>query len=257
MGMGSLTGKTALVTGGSRGIGRAAAERLAKEGALVAVHYGRNEAAAEEVVKAIRAEGGAAFAVKAELGVHGDAETLWSEFDRQALDHGAAAGLDILVNNAGVAPRASIEETTREVFDEVFAVNVRAPFFLTQQGLKRLRDGGRIINVSSGTARIAVPDALAYSMTKGAVEILTRTLAQAVGSRGITVNAVSPGITDTDMTAGMLHGDPAGARMAADMSALGRVGQPGDVADVIAFLASDASRWVTGQVVDASGGSRL
>ncbi|MFJ9121529.1 SDR family oxidoreductase [Streptomyces sp. NPDC102394] len=255
--MGSLTGKTALVTGGSRGIGRATAERLGREGALVAVHYGRNTAAADEVTAAIRAAGGAAFSVRAELGAIGDVETLWAEFDRQVLEHGDHAGLDILVNNAGITPRGHIEETTPEAFDEVFAVNVRAPFFLVQQGLKRLRDGGRIINVSSGATRIALTDIIAYSMTKGAIDTFTLTLAKAIGHRGITVNSVAPGIVDTDMNASWLRGNDAAEQSAADLSALGRVGRPTDVADVVAFLASDDSRWVTGQVIDATGGSQL
>ena len=255
--MGTLAGKTALVTGGSRGIGRATAERLGREGAVVAVHYGRNAGAAEEAVGAIRAAGGTAFAVHAELGQDGDVETLWAEFDRQVLKHCDRAGLDILVNNAGITPRGHIEETTPAVFDEVFAVNVRAPFFLVQQGLKRLRNGGRIINVSSGATRIALTDIIAYGMTKGAIDTFTRTLAKAMGDRGITVNAVAPGIIDTDLNASWLKGNEAAEQSAAQLSALGRVGRPEDVADVIAFLASDDARWVTGQVIDATGGSQL
>ncbi|QLI99659.1 SDR family oxidoreductase [Streptomyces sp. NEAU-sy36] len=255
--MGSLTGKTALVTGGSRGIGRATAERLGREGALVAVHYGRNASAAQEVVAAIRAAGGTAFAVRAELGTDGDVETLWAEFDRQVTEHGDGTGLDILVNNAGITPRGRIEEVTPAAFDEVFAVNVRAPFFLVQQGLERLRDGGRIINVSSGATRIALIDIIAYGMTKGAIDTFSLTLAKALGNRGITVNSVAPGIIDTDMNASWLRGDAAAEQSAAQLSALGRVGRPEDVADVVAFLASDDARWVTGQVIDATGGSQL
>lgn len=255
--MPSLVGRTALVTGGSRGIGRATAERLGRDGALVAVHYGRDAAAAEEVVGAIRAAGGAAFAVRAELGAGGDVEALWAEFDRQAAEHGDSTGLDILVNNAGITRRGHIEETTAEAFDEMFAVNVRAPFFLVQQGLKRLRDGGRIINISSGATRIALTEIIAYSMTKGAVDTFSLTLAKALGHRGITVNSVAPGVVDTDMNASWLRGNDVAEPSAAESSALGRVGRPGDVADVVAFLASDDARWVTGQVIDATGGSQL
>ncbi|MET8574064.1 MULTISPECIES: SDR family oxidoreductase [unclassified Streptomyces] len=255
--MGALAGKAALVTGGSRGIGRAIAQRLAGAGAVVAVHYGRDTAAAEETVGAIRAAGGTAFAVRAELGSPGDVETLWEGFDRQILEHSGDVGLDILVNNAGITPRGEIDQTTVEAFDEAVAVNMRAPFFLTQQGLKRLRDGGRIINVSSGATRIALTDIIAYAMTKGAVDAFTLTLAKALGGRGITVNAVAPGIIDTDMNAAWLRGNEAAEKAAADLSALGRVGRPEDVADVVAFLASDEARWVTGQVVDATGGSQL
>jgi NAD(P)-dependent dehydrogenase (short-subunit alcohol dehydrogenase family) len=255
--MGTLSGKKALVTGGARGIGRAVAERLGQEGALVAVHYGRDAAAAEETVAAVRARGGAAFALQARLGVPGDVETLWEGYDREVLEHADGAGLDILVNNAGISPRGEIEQTTPEMFDEVVAVNMRAPFFLVQQGLKRLRDGGRIVNVSSGATRVALTDIIAYAMTKGAVDTFTRTLAKALGPRGITVNAVAPGIVDTDMNASWLRGNEAARRSAAELSALGRVGRPQDVADVVAFLASDDARWVTGQVVDATGGAML
>lgn len=255
--MGTLTGRTALVTGGSRGIGRAIAERLGGDGALVAVHYGRNGRAADEVVGAVRARGGTAFAVHAELGGAGGVETLWEGYDRQVLEHSDSTGLDILVNNAGITLRGEIEETTAEAFDETVALNMRAPFFLAQQGLKRLRDGGRIINISSGATRIALTDIIAYAMTKGALDVFTLTLAKAVGGRGITVNSVAPGIVDTDMNASWLRGDEAAQRSAAALSALGRVGRPEDVADIVAFLASDDARWVTGQVIDATGGSAL
>ncbi|MFD4573912.1 SDR family oxidoreductase [Streptomyces sp. NPDC058417] len=255
--MARLTGKKALVTGGSRGIGRAIAERLGQDGALVAVHYGRNAEAAEKVVAGIRERGGAAFAVHAELGVAGDVEALWESYDRQAREHSDGADLDILVNNAGVTPRGEIGETSVEAFDEAVAVNMRAPFFLAQQGLKRLRDGGRIINVSSGATRIALTDIIAYAMTKGAIDAFTLTLAKALGGRGITVNSVAPGIIDTDINASWLRGNAEAERSAAALSALGRVGRPEDVADVVAFLASDDGRWVTGQVVDATGGSQL
>jgi 3-oxoacyl-[acyl-carrier protein] reductase len=255
--MGALTGRTALVTGGSRGIGRAIAERLAADGATVAVHYGRNAAAADEVVEGIRAKGGTAFTVHAELGVEGDVATLWESFDRQVRQHATSTGLDILVNNAGVTPRGEIDETTAEAFEEAVAVNMRAPFFLTQQGLKRLRDGGRIVNVSSGATRIALTDIIAYAMTKGAIDAFSLTLAKALGGRGITVNSVAPGIIDTDINASWLRGNEAAERSAAEFSALGRVGRPEDVADVVAFLASDDARWVTGQILDATGGSQL
>ncbi|MEU0254191.1 SDR family oxidoreductase [Streptomyces sp. NPDC006184] len=255
--MSTLAGKTALVTGASRGIGRATAERLAEAGALVAVHYGHNDQAAADTVTAIRAKGGRAFTLRAELGAPGDIETLWREYDHQILDHATGTELDILVNNAGITPRGHMEETTPELFDEAFAVNVRAPFFLTQGGLKRLRDGGRIINVSSGATRIALTDIIAYGMTKGALDTFTLTLAKELGPRGITVNSVAPGIIDTDLNAGWLRGNAEAQEAASQLSALGRVGRPEDVADIVAFLASDSARWVTGQVIDATGGSQL
>ncbi|MFI6848760.1 SDR family oxidoreductase [Kitasatospora sp. NBC_00085] len=253
--MSTLAGKTALVTGGSRGIGRGIAERLGRDGALVGVHYATNAAAAEEVVKVIEQAGGRAFAVGAELGVPGDAQALWAAFDAGLAAAGGGEGLDILVNNAGIGVAKGIHEVTEADFDRVFAVNARAPFFVVQQGLGRLRDGGRIVNVSSGVTRVAFPTAVSYAMTKGALNTLTLTLAEELGPRGITVNAVLPGVVATDINP-WLEDPVARARVAA-YSAFDRVGEAADVADIVAFLASDDSRWVTGQNLDASGGSNL
>ncbi|MCX5061317.1 MULTISPECIES: SDR family oxidoreductase [unclassified Streptomyces] len=248
--MGVLAGRTALVTGASRGIGRGIAERLGREGARVAVHYGRNERAAKETVTAIEAAGGSAFAIGVELGRPGDTQALWTEFDRHA------EGLDILVNNAGIGNTRPIEDMDEEEYDRVFAVNVKAPFFLVKQGAERMRDGGRVINISSGLARSAVmPGNMAYAMTKGALDVFSRDLSKVLGARGITVNSVAPGFVDTDNTHEFLHATEDGWAQAAAVSALGRVGEPADIADVVAFLASDAGRWVTGSWVDATGGS--
>ncbi|MFI9151925.1 SDR family oxidoreductase [Streptomyces sp. NPDC053367] len=248
--MGVLAGRTALVTGASRGIGRGVAERLARDGARVAVHYGSNETAAEETVAAIEEAGGSAFAIGAELGRPGDAAALWQEFDRHA------DGLDILVNNAGIGTARPFEEVDEAEFDRLFAVNVRAPHFLVQQGLTRLRDGGRIVNISSGLSRTALmPQVMAYAMTKGALDVFTRDLAKVLGPRGITVNSVAPGIVDTDVNAGWLRASDEARQGAAAFSALGRVGTPADIADAVAFLVSDDGRWVTGHWLDATGGS--
>jgi NAD(P)-dependent dehydrogenase (short-subunit alcohol dehydrogenase family) len=248
--MGRLSGKNALVTGGSRGIGRAICERLAADGANVAVHYGTNEAAAEHTVEAIKAHGGTAFSVRAELGVPGEVDAL---FD--AVSSGFAGGpLHILVNNVGVGGQTgSIESATYEQFDRIFAVNVRAPFFVIQRALALLGEGGRVINISSADTRVALPEELAYSMSKGAVNVLSRTLAEALGPRGITVNAVAPGVTDTGKLAS-LQARPELEAGTEAVTALGRIGQPSDIADVVAFLASDDARWVTGQIIEASGG---
>ncbi|MFF7179296.1 SDR family oxidoreductase [Streptomyces sp. NPDC008121] len=248
--MGALTGKTALVTGGSRGIGRGIAERLGRDGARVAVHYGTNETAAKETVTAIEEAGGEAFAIGQELGVPGDAAALWERFDERA------EGLDILVNNAGIgasAPFATIDEAE---YDRIFAVNTKAAFFLAQQGAERLRDGGRIINISTGLSHAAMmPELIAYAMSKSALDTFTRYLSKVLGGRGITVNAVAPGIVDTDINAGWLRGSEEAWKGAAALSALGEVGTPADIADVVAFLASHDGRWVTGQWIDATGGS--
>ncbi|MFI0713108.1 SDR family oxidoreductase [Streptomyces inhibens] len=257
--MGALSGKTALVTGGSRGIGRAISQRLGRDGARVGVHYGRDEAAAKETVSEIEAAGGHAFAVRAELGVPGDAEALWSAFDAQS------EGLDILVNNAGINKAVDgtlkpIGEVTAEDFDHLFAVNTKAPFFIVQQGLTRLRDGGRIINTSTGLTRgAAKPELITYAMTKGAIDVFTSTLAKDLGRRGITVNAVAPGAVDTDMNAGWLRGETntEAQQRVREISPLGRIADATDIGDIVAFLASDDSRWVTGQWIDATGGALL
>lgn len=250
--MSALTGKTALVTGGSRGIGRAIAERLGRDGARVGVHYNRDEAAAAQAVAVIEAAGGSAFAVRAELGVPGDAEALWSAFDTQA------DGVDILVNNAGIVELGTLAETTPEGFDRVFAVNARAPFFVTRLGLDRLRDGGRIVNVSTSyTLGHTDPGLIAYAMTKAALDLFTKNLAKDLGRRAITVNAVNPGAIDTDMNASWLRSDAAAQAAIAARSPLNRIGVPDDVAGIVAFLVSEDAGWVTGQTVDATGGALL
>ncbi|MFY0510605.1 SDR family oxidoreductase [Streptomyces anulatus] len=248
--MGTLTGKTALVTGGSRGIGRGIAEQLGRDGAVVGVHYGSNDSAAAETVAAIEAAGGKAFALGVELTAPHAASALWAAFDAHA------DGLDILVNNAGIGTSRKFAEIEEEEYDRLFTVNAKAPFFLTQQGLDRLRDGGRVINISTGLSHAAMmPDLIAYAMSKGALDVFTRYLSKVLGSRGITVNAVAPGIVDTDVNADWLRASDAARADAAALSALGKVGTPADIADVVAFLASDAGRWVTGHWIDATGGS--
>jgi NAD(P)-dependent dehydrogenase (short-subunit alcohol dehydrogenase family) len=257
MGMQRLEGKTALVTGGSRGIGRAVAERLAQDGAVVALTYARDETAAHDTVARIREDGGRAFALHAKLGSHGDAAALWSAFDAQIPNHTPEPVVDIIVNNAGTGRSADLASLTEDGFDEVFAVNVRAPFFIVQEGLKRLRDAGRIINISSGAAHLAMPEAIAYGATKSALDNFTLNLAKELGARGVTANSVAPGIIDTDVNAEWLRGNPEAEAHAASLAALGRVGRPEDVADIVAFLSSDDARWVTGKVIDATGGSGL
>jgi 3-oxoacyl-[acyl-carrier protein] reductase len=221
----------------------------------VAVHFGRNSEAATETVKTIEQAGGNAIAVRAELNSIAEIEQLYKILDAELTKRTGEPRFDILVNNAGMAETAAIEETTESLFDRLFAVNVKGLYFVTKQALPRLKDGGRIINISSGATRGAYPEFSAYSMTKGAVNNLTLTLAQQLGKRGITVNTLAPGVTDTDMAASLLTED--NRKYISSQTALGRVGMPEDLADVAAFLASNDSRWVTAQYIEASGGLRL
>ncbi|MEC0176794.1 SDR family oxidoreductase [Paenibacillus favisporus] len=254
--MNRLKGKVALVTGGSRGIGREISLRLAREGAMVAVHYGSKQDAARDVVETIIANGGEAFPIGANLGSVAGVNQLIQLLDEELKDRTGDIHYDILVNNAGIGIPESFEETTEIAFDEIFAVNVKAPFFLVQQSLSRLRDEGRIINISSGVTRVAYPSIMAYNLTKGAINTFTLHLAKLLGSRGITVNAVLPGMVRTDMNTDFLD-SPEAQKLPADMVALGRMGEPSDIADVVAFLASRDGRFVTAQLLDATGGSHL
>jgi bifunctional oxygenase/reductase len=252
--MGKLDGKTALVTGASRGMGRATALRLAGEGALVAVHYGSSAGEAEDVVALIEKDGGRAFTVQAELGVPGDVHQLFLGLEQGLKERTGSTTLDILVNNAGVMGGVKPEETTGETFDRLIAVNAKAPFFLLQRALTNMPDGGRIINISTGLTRFANPDEIAYAMSKGAVEQLALHYAKYLGPRNITVNSVAPGIT---RNGNPVFGIPEAVEQMAALSTFNRVGEPDDVAAVVAFLASDDARWITGTFVDATGGTLL
>nr|CAH10112.1 putative oxidase-reducatse [Streptomyces sp. SCC 2136] len=252
--MGKLTGRTALVTGSSRGIGRATAIRLAREGALVAVHCSRDTEGADDTVAAVEKEGGRAFAVAAELGVSGDVHALFLELERGLKERTGETTLDIVVNNAGVMGGVAPEDVTPEQFDRLFAVNAKAPFFIVQRALRLLPDGGRIINISSGLTRFANPQEVAYAMTKGAIDQLTLHYAKHLGPRNITVNSVGPGITDNGTP---VFDNPEAVAEMARYSVFERVGETKDIADVVAFLASDDARWITGSYLDASGGTLL
>jgi NAD(P)-dependent dehydrogenase (short-subunit alcohol dehydrogenase family) len=249
-----LQGKTALVTGASRGIGRAIAERLGREGALVAVHYGTNAEAAAETVARI---GDNAFAIGQPLGVDGDVERLFEALDRELIARTGASRLDIAVNNAGIALHAGLADTTPEIFERQLAINTRAPLFIAQAAAERMTAGGRIITLSTGVTQQVHTGLLAYAMSKAAVDVMARTLAKELGPRGITVNVVAPGVIDTDMNAGWLRESADARAQIAAQSPFGRLGEPEDVADVVAFAASEDARFVTGQFLDATGGALL
>jgi len=243
-------GKTALVTGASRGIGRAAALALAKSGAQVLVHYGRGAKEAKAVVEDIRAAGGKAEAVGADLSAPDGPHDLAKKVRAIVGDR-----LDILVANAGTSTSATIEETTIEDFDTQFAVNVRAPFFLVQQLLPILGDRSSIVFTSSLAARAAVGNLSAYAATKGAIDTLVIHFAALLGPRGIRVNAVAPGVVQTDMSS--FTKTDAGRDYTLGMQSLKRLAEPDDIGGAIAFLASDAARWITGDTLRVDGGSKL
>lgn len=242
-----LQGKNAIVTGASRGIGRAIAERLALEGARVAVNYARDAKSAEEALSSIRQSGGLADALQADIA---DPSQVAALFQRAEDLHGR---LDILVNNAGIAAFKAMAEFTLQEFDDIFRVNTRGAFLCLREAIRRMRDGGRIVNISSGATIGSPAGSSVYSGSKAALEQFTRALARELGPRGITVNTVSPGFTETDM----LNQFPDFVAAAPKMTPLGRVGSPGDIADSVAFLCSPEGGWLTGQNIQAGGGLNM
>lgn len=253
---GRLSSKTALITGGSRGIGREIATRLGQEGATVAIAYNGNRQGAEDAVSAIEKSGGAAFALHADLANAESIPTLFEELDRELNGRRGSTALDIVVNNAGNSGWGGLYDATPESWDTMIAVHARAPFFVIQSALNRLADNGRIINISSALGTRPQPMVPIYSMAKAAINVFTHALAMELGPRRITVNAVSPGWVRTDMNAAVRENADIVKVIEGD-TALGRFGEPADIAAVVAFLASDEGRWITGQVIEASGGYRL
>lgn len=245
-----LEGKVAVVTGASRGIGRAIALKLAQDGASVVIHYGASKKAAEEAAEEIKKAGGQAFLAAADLNDSTGPAKL-----EAAVEKAVGGKIDILVNNAGVAEFVSLTDTTEAQFDKHFNVNVKSLFFITQKFVPKLNDGGRIINISSVVARAYFPGIPAYSATKGAVDTLTKHFAAELGQRNITVNSISPGGIDTDMSAWIRSDE--GATAAKQMQAIPRVGKAEDIADAVAALAGPEGRWITGQIIEVSGGAKL
>ncbi|MGA8115317.1 MAG: SDR family oxidoreductase [Actinocatenispora sp.] len=250
--MALLAGRTALVTGGSRGIGRAVVERLAADGAVVVFGYRTDDAAAKQVEESVRAAGGTAHGVRADLVERDGMAGLLADTGTWLTEQGHD-GLDIMVNNAALDFRPiPLAEMTDDDFDRVLAVNTRAVFVAMRYAAKSLRDGGRVVNVSTLNTVRSAPGLAAYAASKGALEQLTAVGAHEMGRRGITVNTVSPGATDTDLLRATNSED--GLRMIEQWTPLGRIGEPADVADVIAFLCGPDARWVSGQNLRATGG---
>jgi 3-oxoacyl-[acyl-carrier protein] reductase len=246
-----LAGKVALVTGASRGIGAAIAKRLAADGARVAVNYSASGAAADDVVAAITKAGGTAVAVRADIGDPAAIPGLFAEVRK------AFGRLDILVNNAAVMKRAFLPEVTAEDIDRHLGLNVRGYLLCAQQAAAMLPNGGCIINITSAISRMAYPGSVVYSLTKGAIDVMTRVLAAELGPKGIRVNAVAPGSTRTDMNSAASGKTEKEAEEEIRVTALRRQGEPEDVADAVALLCTDDARWVTGAWLDVSGGIRL
>jgi 3-oxoacyl-[acyl-carrier protein] reductase len=241
--MASLKGKVAVVTGASRGIGRGIAERLAKDGAAIVVNYTKSADEAEKVVAGIKAHGGTARAVQADVSKVDDIRRLFQETKK------VFGRLDILINNAGIFWAKPIVDTTEEEYDRMFAVNTKGQFFALQEAAKHMADGGRIVNISTGGTKLAFPGISIYGASKSALEFFTKVAAKELGSKNITVNTVSPGYTETDMLS-----DPQFRTIGVQASPLGRLGTPVDIAQVVSFVVSDDAGWITGDTIQAGGG---
>ena len=252
----NLTTKIAVITGGSRGLGRSTVLSLAKRGVDSIFTYHSNRAEAEKVIGLVAEAGRKAVALQLDTG---NVRTFdpFVQRVRQSLTELNAERFDYLVNNAGTSLHKAFEQTTEEELDQIYNVHFKGVFFLTQKLLPLLNDGGRIVNISSGLARFTNPGSSAYGSMKGAVEVLTRYLAKELGSRGIAVNTVAPGAIETDFSGGMVRDNPELNRRVADMTALGRAGQPDDIGPMIAALLSEDNRWINGQRIEVSGGMAL
>lgn len=247
----------ALITGGSRGLGREAAVELAGRGTDVILTYQTNSDAADDVVARIHDKGSKAVALPLDVGESGT----FGDFAGRVCDalnqHWQRGHFDYLVNNAGIGIYNAFAETTEAEFDELMRIHLKGPFFLTQALLPLLADGGRILNVSSGLTRFAIPNYGAYAVMKGGIEVLTRYLAKELGARGIAVNTIAPGAIETDFHGGKVRDDEAMNDFVASVTALGRAGRPEDIGGLVASLLSPESRWVNAQRIEASGGMFL
>jgi NAD(P)-dependent dehydrogenase (short-subunit alcohol dehydrogenase family) len=249
--------KIALVTGGSRGLGKNMALHIAQKGIDVLLTYHRQQVEAEAVVAEITSYGRRAAAVQLDAGNSASFAAFFAQVQATLRNTFGAERFHILVNNAGTSLHAAFADTTEAQFDEMVNVHLKGPFFLTQQALPLLEDGGRIINISSGLARFSYPGSSAYASVKGAIEVLTRYQAKELGARGITANVVAPGAIATDFSGGMVRDNPQVNAAVAGATALGRVGQPDDIGPLVAFLCTDEARWVNAQRIEASGGMNV
>lgn len=252
-----MKSKIALVTGGSRGLGKDMALNLAKKGIDVVLTYNSNKPAADKVVAEIQSLGQKAIAFQLDAGNVKSFDDFFKQVTEHLKEQSGSTNFDFLINNAGTALYASFAETTEEQFDTALNIHYKGVFFLTQKALAYLNDGGRIINISSGLARVSFPGSSAYGSMKGAVEVLTRYLAKELGSRGIAANVVAPGAIETDFGGGRTRDNKEINAQLAGITALGRVGLPDDIGGVVAFLCTEDAKWINGQRIEISGGMML
>ncbi len=251
-----MTDKIAIITGGSRGLGRNTALNLARRGVDILFTWRANQKEAESLIREVQAMGRKAAAFRLDTGDTRAFDGFVSEV-RKTLESWGRDRFDYLVNNAGNSQHINFDKVTEADFDAVVNVHFKGVYFLTQKLLPLINDGGRIVNLSSGLARVSLPGSSVYGAAKGAVEVLTRYLAKELGPRGITANVVAPGAIQTDFSGGMVRDNPTVNKMVADMTALGRAGAPDDIRPMIAALLSDENRWVNGQRIEVSGGMAL
>lgn len=247
----------ALITGGSRGLGRSAALHLAKQGVGIVLTYQSNAKAAEEAVSEIAAEGGTAIALPLDTGKVASFAAFAEKLQQALQEKWGRTTFDYLVNNAGHGVHKPFAETTEEDFDGLVNVHLKGVFFLTQSLLPLIKDGGKILNVSTGLARFALPGYSAYATMKGGIEVLTRYLARELGPRGIAVNAIAPGAIETDFGGGVVRDMPEVNKMVANSTAMGRVGRPDDIGGAVAAILSGGTGWITGQRIEVSGGQNI
>lgn len=253
----SIANKIALVTGGSRGLGRNMAISLAKKGIDVVLTYHSNQPEADKAVAEIQALGQKAAAFQLDAGNSKSFDDFFKQVTEHLKEKTGSPNFDFLINNAGTALYAPFAETTEEQFDTALNIHYKGVFFFTQKALPFINDGGRIINISSGLARFSFPGSSAYGSMKGAVEVLTRYLAKELGARGIAANVVAPGAIETDFGGGRVRDNKEMNAQIAGFTALGRVGLPDDIGGVVAFLCTEEARWINGQRIEVSGGMSL